>query len=556
MRYLASLLAVLACLHARATPIEPVLRLEDFAGAYFGRGAAGIGDVNGDGFADLAVGQPYAALSASEQYGRVFVHYGSASGPSTEFEWYYEGTIHFGNIGYALAGGDVNGDGFSDLLVAGDLDGADGLAYAFFGSATGLAPTPSWSVRPSEWSGSYGDDIAAADVDDDGYDNVLFGAPHCTRGEVREGCVYLYRGGPTGPATTPAWIGESNQADSIYGRNVARAGDLNGDGYQDVAVGAPGYDGGQTNEGRVFVYHGSASGLPAAPSGILELDQAVAYFGWSVASAGDANGDRFADLAVGARLYDGSVQNEGAVFLFQGAATGIATSPSWQASSGQSGSDFGNSVALVGNFDGDAWADLVVGAGEFEEALPYVGRAFLYKGNGSTFSNVADYLATGTVENGGFAALVAGAGDTDADGFDELMVGASQEFTASIYTLMTHAAGVVVPTGGGPGLSVEGSRYSPTDPLYLSFTWPDSCSGDADYALFEGRLGNFASHVPVTCGTGHATWWGMYAPPYDAYYLVVPLRLGSEGSYGRTSAGAERPPSVEACSPQQIMECP
>jgi hypothetical protein len=85
---------------------------------------------------------------------------------------------------------------------------------------------------------------------------------------------------------------------------VASAGDVNGDGYSDVIVGAYQFDNGETDEGRAFVYHGSASGLSTTPNWTAESNQAGAFFGASVASAGDVNGDGFSDVIVGAPLFD------------------------------------------------------------------------------------------------------------------------------------------------------------------------------------------------------------------------------------------------------------
>src|SRR6266568_780792 len=87
-----------------------------------------------------------------------------------------------------------------------------------------------------------------------------------------------------------SWTAESNQASAELGLSVATAGDVNHDGFSDVIVGAPFYDNGQTDEGRAFVYLGSASGLATTPAWTAESDQASALFGFSVATAGDVNG--------------------------------------------------------------------------------------------------------------------------------------------------------------------------------------------------------------------------------------------------------------------------
>ncbi len=100
--------------------------------------------------------------------------------------------------------------------------------------------------------------------------------------------------------TTPSWTAESNQANAHFGYSVATAGDVNGDGYSDVIVGAPGYDDGQVDQGRAYVYTGSASGLSTNPSWVVAGSQGGAQFGCSVGTAGDVNGDGYSDVIVGA----------------------------------------------------------------------------------------------------------------------------------------------------------------------------------------------------------------------------------------------------------------
>src|SRR6202008_1220721 len=112
--------------------------------------------------------------------------------------------------------------------------------------------------------------------------------------------AWVYYGSATGLPSSPNWTAESNQATAYFGVCVSYAGDVNGDGYGDVIIGANYYDNGQTDEGRVFVYHGSASGLSLSSNWSAESDQANAHMGQSVAAAGDVNGDGYGDVIIGA----------------------------------------------------------------------------------------------------------------------------------------------------------------------------------------------------------------------------------------------------------------
>src|SRR5207249_5781797 len=135
----------------------------------------------------------------------------------------------------------------------------------------------------------------------------------------------VFLGMTSPPSTIAAWTSESDQPSARFSFSVASAGDLNGDGFSDVIVGAPQYDNGQTDDGRAFVYLGSASGLGTTPAWTAECDQAGAECGFSVARAGDVNGDGFSDVIVGAPYYD----NRGRAFVYLGSASGPGPTPAW-----------------------------------------------------------------------------------------------------------------------------------------------------------------------------------------------------------------------------------
>ena len=180
--------------------------------------------------------------------------------------------------------------------------------------------------------------------------------------------------------TSPSWTAEGNQTTANFGYSVATAGDVNGDGFSDVIVGAWKYDNGELNEGRASVFLGSSNGLGLAPGWMAESNQANANFGASVASAGDVNGDGFFDVIVGATGFAATANNRGRAFLYLGSASGLAATPAWTADGGPA-SELGRSVATAGDVNGDGFSDVIVGAWQASNGQASEGQAFVYHGS-------------------------------------------------------------------------------------------------------------------------------------------------------------------------------
>ncbi len=195
----------------------------------------------------------------------------------------------------------------------------------------------------------------------DGYSDVVVGAPYYDSGQADEGMAYLYLGSSLGLLATPAWTAEGDQSGANLGRSVRTAGDVNGDGYSDVIVGVDGYANSPVY-GRACVYFGSTAGLSSAPTWIAEGDQSGSRFGWCVDSAGDVNGDGFSDVIVGAHYYDNGEYDEGAAFVFHGGPSGPNWVTNWYAKGVQADEYFGDSVASAGDVNGDGFGDIIFGA--------------------------------------------------------------------------------------------------------------------------------------------------------------------------------------------------
>jgi hypothetical protein len=298
-----------------ASSLTLLFSSSDCAGSGHGWSVAGAGDVNNDGFSDIVYGCP-GCFSMFDNDGKVFLHYGSASGPTGGHDWSYPAADDIvpggaANFGLSVAGGlDANNDGFSDILVgAPNWDGA-AQGYLFFGSATGPGTTPDWNHNFTVNSPI--SVASAGDTNNDGFDDVLLGAKSFSiSGE--NGMVELFLGSMSGPSTMADWT-ETGSGNAIaqFGASVASAGDINNDGYDEVLVGSP--DGlGCT----VFMFMGSASGPESTNAWYASgNDLSGTNLGVSVASAGDVNGDGFPDVIVGDDLRSPSLSSQGSAFIF------------------------------------------------------------------------------------------------------------------------------------------------------------------------------------------------------------------------------------------------
>ncbi len=404
--------------------------LGDNASGDFGNSVSGAGDVNGDGFADIIVGaHHYDSTLAGGTLavdGAAFVFLGSSagivgSGPATAHATIFGDQVDC-RLGHEVAGaGDLNGDGFGDVIIGAPLrgipfppnippnqgSGNGGAALVFLGSAAGITGTGFGDADsvilhyPPGQPVASGDQVGAGvcgagDVNGDGFGDVLVGSGG--------GYALVFHGSAAGIVGTDPNTANSriNNSPSVsLSAIVSTAGDVNGDGFDDILLSDPGYPTGVTSggHGAFMAFHGSASGItatsPADADTFIEGDLPIVILGptqllgWHLASIGDVDGDSFGDVIVGGLDFPGSLDNEGIGYVFRGSSTGLIGStlgeafvqlPTGQAGAAYRGNRPGYDIAGAGDVNGDGFPDVLIGAAHYDAGEAEEGAVFVYHG--------------------------------------------------------------------------------------------------------------------------------------------------------------------------------
>ena len=332
-------------------------------------------DFNGDGYADVAVGSPYATVGGHPAAGRVAVFFGPSLTPAPVIDNSQpDDNAHFGS---SVAAGDVNGDGKADLLVGAPdalVGGMERAGKGFVFVAPSFSTSYALQAPQPEANSSFGRALAAADVNNDGYDDVVIGAPDAGADGEAAGLAFVFLSPSFGTVTTlhdPA-----PQPGAYFGQAVA-GGDFNGDGYDDLLVGAYGSNWIYSGVGRAFVFTApSLSSVTALEQPVVVADSA--YFGYELTVA-DVNHDGYADAVIGA--HDADLSNPLAT---AGGETDIFLGPSFQTvyhfqdPQAEPFAFFSRSIA-VGDVNGDGQGELIAGApGADVEGIVNAGEAFVF----------------------------------------------------------------------------------------------------------------------------------------------------------------------------------
>ncbi len=393
-----------------------------------GYALASLGDVDSDGYDDVlvtATGEDSAATTA----GAVYLVHGpiTADMSLSAADYMITGEAERDALGQSAAVGDLNNDGVMDFAVGVRRDNDDyaGGAYLWFGPviASGSASDADGVLLGSTYQGYAGRSLASGgDLNDDGYDDLLVGAP-----EEEDGVVYLLFGSVTAPGELALAdvdvVITAQETDDRTGRGIACDGDIDGDGYDDLLIGSEYAD---VSKGAAYLIHGPISAdMSLADADVKFSETTRSYAGYSTAIRGDGNGDGYDDVLIGAP----SQYDDGGVYLINGPITADLSLHTADAflDGAVSGGYAGADVEWLEDLDGDGGDEVLVGAytAQFSAGY-YEGGAYVLLGpfSGTISLADADAILEGGEASGYAGWSLAGDLDSDGDGVPEILVGA------------------------------------------------------------------------------------------------------------------------------------
>ncbi len=320
----------------------------------------------------------------------------------------------------------MNNDGYNDLLVtAVGIDHPErneGTLYLYLGSSSGLTSTPSWSAEGNWPDGQFGISVSTGDLDGDGFREIVVGSSHYSDNLFDQGRVQIFRGTSAGPATSPFWEKVGTESRGSLGWSVSASGDINGDGYADVLLAGPGETGSAPGSGRVHVYYGSASGPGATADLVLNGSQTGESFGTQASTIGDRNGDGYADFVVTSTFFVNQSVNGGRTQVFHGSAAGPVLQ--FEILGDQATpAGFGYSAMAAGDVNGDGFHDFLFSSYFYTVDQPGEGAAFLYLGAADTYAPTPVATVPGASPRELLGTSLAWAGDVNGDGYSDAVVG-------------------------------------------------------------------------------------------------------------------------------------
>lgn len=357
----------------------------------FGRCVSIKGDVNNDGYADVLIGSHQHKQTVVNE-GKVLLFLGGPDGPGTEPYWTMVSGRKGAKLGEAVVfAGDLNHDGYDEICVGahgwdddevlGDFGNKAGKFWVFKGNADGINPVPIMACVGIVEDANLGVSMdRAGDVNGDGIDDLHIGGYIFLIGD---GMLCTFHGGLAGPDGIPDFMAAGGASDtSFYAINLSSAGDVNGDGYADVMVGAPRFDAnGIYQSGKLHLHFGGPDGLDPEIAWIGEGSQYDERWAFNVNEAGDINHDGYGDILVGSKYYDnGSITNAGKAELYLGGPKGPQRTPTWSFAGLDTTTTLGTNLSNIGDVNGDGYDDIIVSGNEYSGDLLREGIAYAFYG--------------------------------------------------------------------------------------------------------------------------------------------------------------------------------
>jgi len=389
-------------------------------GGAFGESVAS-GDFDKDGYTDIAVG------ATGEE--KVYLYRGTKEGLASTPTTVLKGEKEKSEFGRSMTVGDINGDGYADVIVGAHsfddgLGSHQGKLYVYLGSAKGVSDKAAQTISGEHKGDEYARTFAVFDMDGDGINDLLTGASGYNGEQTYQGKVYVYRGTKNGLETKPWFSAVGEHSDDEFARAVTAA-DLNHDGQMDLIVGQPGLTGGGrqagiTIPGTMHVFYGSTKGLSPTANFKAPGEMIKGHLGEGLAGVGDVNHDGYDDVAIGARDFSCGEGAPGKLYLYLGGAKGVSLDRVW-ALPGKGGAGVGRTMAPAGDLDADGYADFLSAApmGTAERGA----GVYIFFGGANTWGK-DPIVITAEEGSAGIGFGVFSAGDVNHDGALDIVIGA------------------------------------------------------------------------------------------------------------------------------------